>query len=70
MPIPSKKGRGAAAATVRQSSHFFCLADGGQVLDQDEYIKADSTAEQLAKLKPAFKKARWGRSHWRSLLCD
>ncbi|CAE7395477.1 phaA, partial [Symbiodinium sp. CCMP2456] len=28
----------------------------GQVLDQDEYIKADSTAEQLAKLKPAFKK--------------
>ena len=27
------------------------------MLDQDEYIKADSTAEQLGKLKPAFKKA-------------
>ena len=29
-------------------------------MDQDEYIKADSTAEQLAKLKPAFKKAGSG----------
>ena len=34
----------------------------GQVLDQDEYIKADSTAEQLAKLKPAFKKADFEHS--------
>jgi len=28
----------------------------GQVLDHDEYIKADSSVEQLQKLKPAFKK--------------
>lgn len=28
------------------------------VLDQDEYIKGDTTLEQLQKLKPAFQKAQ------------
>ena len=29
----------------------------GKVLDKDEYIKGDTSLEQLQKLKPAFKKA-------------
>ena len=29
----------------------------GQVLDKDEYIKGDTSLEQLQKLKPAFRKA-------------
>ena len=31
----------------------------GQVFDKDEYIKGDTSLQQLQKLKPAFKKARF-----------
>ncbi|MBK8724501.1 MAG: acetyl-CoA C-acetyltransferase [Holophagaceae bacterium] len=52
------------AAAAREAGLFqreiFAVAipgkKGDTTFDQDEYIKADATAEGLAKLKPAFKK--------------